>query len=125
MKRTVLASVLLAAATGAAALTVTPEVCREGSEFIGNAARARDNGLPAEEFLRRLEEDLVVIQAFPPELRWFAQDDDDAALLRAAAASVFASPKSAEDHEAEFVKRCNALSELASLPSEGRKARLQ
>ena len=69
-------------AAPAAALTVGEQDCREGSDFIANAARARDAGMPAERFKARLEEDLVLIQAYPPALRWFAQDDEDAQILR-------------------------------------------
>jgi len=37
----------------AGALTVSPQDCREGADFIGNAARSRDNGMPAARFIAR------------------------------------------------------------------------
>ena len=46
--------------TGAGALTVTLEECNEGADFIRNAAFSRDNGAKADEFLRRLEDDLLL-----------------------------------------------------------------
>jgi len=92
----------------ASALTVSPGDCAEGADFIRNAALSRDNGAPAEMFLSRLDQDLQAIRAFPPALRWFAQDDDDAALLRAGAAAVFAEPRDAEQHHRAFLAQCHA-----------------
>jgi hypothetical protein len=93
----------------AAALTVTLEECTEGADFIRNAALSRDNGIRAEVFLRRLEDDLVAIQSVPPALRWFARDGDDEALLRVAAISVFAEPRGAEGHHRDFLSNCRAV----------------
>src|SRR5215213_4386283 len=89
--------VLVFAATlacGTVALASVPSVeeCLEGSDFIANAARARDNGVPRERFLERLDADFYAIRAFPPALRWFARDGDDEAFLRNAAVTVFAQP---------------------------------
>ncbi|MCA3181390.1 MAG: hypothetical protein O9345_22695 [Burkholderiaceae bacterium] len=77
----------LCAAAGlppAAALTVTLEECTEGADSIRNAALSRDNGIRGDAFLRRLEDDLVMIKSVPPALRWFARDGDDEELLRVA-----------------------------------------
>ncbi len=93
----------------AGALTVSPQDCREGADFIGNAARSRDNGMPAARFIARLDEDLVLIQSFAPELRWFARDDDDARLLRSAAVRVFDEPALPELHGESFLSECMAL----------------
>jgi hypothetical protein len=93
----------------ASALTVSLEECAEGADFIRNAARSRDNGLQAETFLRRLEDDLVAIRAVPPALRWFARDADDEALLRVAAISVFADPRAADAHHRDFLADCRAV----------------
>ena len=63
--------------------------CREGGDFIRNAAVSRDNGITREFFMSRLAGDLMAIRSFPPELRWFARNEDDEALLTNAAANVF------------------------------------
>ncbi len=80
--------------------------CTEGSEFIRNAARARDNGLSREAYLAQLRGDLISIRAFPPELRWFAQDEQDEALLYSAASNVFDDPQPPEQHRQAFMERC-------------------
>ncbi len=98
----------------AAALTVTLEECTEGADFIRNAALSRDNGIRADVFLRRLEDDLVAIRSVPPPLRWFARDGDDEALLRVAAISVFAEPRGAEDHHRDFLSNCRAVVSAAN-----------
>lgn len=91
------------------ALTVTPQDCREGADFIGNAARSRDNGMSAARFVARLDEDLVLIQSVAPDLRWFARDDDDARFLRGAVLRVFEEPALPELHGATFLDECMAL----------------
>jgi hypothetical protein len=80
--------------------------CIEGSEFIANAARARDNGIAREAFLDRLEADFAAIRAFPPALRWFARDSDDERFLYEAAARVFDRPQPPERHHADFLAGC-------------------
>jgi hypothetical protein len=98
----------------AAALTVTLDECTEGADFIRNAALSRDNGIRGDEFLRRLEDDLVAIQSVPPALRWFARDGDDEEMLRVAAVSVFADPRGAEDHHRDFLSNCRAVVSAAN-----------
>jgi hypothetical protein len=98
----------------AAALTVTLEECTEGADFIRNAALSRDNGIRADAFLRRLEDDLVMIRSVPPALRWFARDGDDEEMLRVAAISVFAEPRGAEDHHRDFLSNCRAVVSAAN-----------
>jgi hypothetical protein len=49
-----------------------------------------------------------LIQAFPPELRWFVQDQDDAELLTSAARLVFDSPREPQSHQSEFLAACTA-----------------
>ena len=88
--------------------------CTEGGEFIRNAALARDNGISRAFFIDRLSEDLVAIQSFPPQLRWFVQDASDEKLLTEAVFEVFDAPVAAEQHEATFVATC-----LAAGPSIG------
>ncbi|MGZ3237585.1 MAG: hypothetical protein ACXWIN_01000 [Burkholderiaceae bacterium] len=82
--------------------------CKEGSDFIRNAAVARDNGAAEMSFIDRISDDIEVIRAFPPQLRWFVQDDDDAKLLLSAAVNVFHHPKSAHTHQVEFFNDCIA-----------------
>jgi hypothetical protein len=93
----------------AAALTVTVRDCFEGAQFIENAAHARNNGISREAFVARLDEDLQLIQAYPPALRWFAQDEDDAMLLRAGVVQVFAEERLPQEHGARFLALCRSL----------------
>ena len=95
---------------GASAPSVTE--CLEGSDFIVNAARARENGMSRAAFLARMEEDFRLIQAFPPELRWFAKDADDERLLLEAARDVFDAPAAPEAHRARFLAVCLARASL-------------
>lgn len=90
----------------ATARNISLAECSEGGEFIRNAALARENGVTREFFLGKLEEDLLVIRSFPPELRWFVQDDSDEAFLSERAAKVFDEPKKPEEHEAAFIRDC-------------------
>lgn len=80
--------------------------CNEGGEFIRNAALARDNGVTRDFFVSKLTEDLVMIQSFPPQLRWFVQDSGDERLLTEAVFNVFDEPMSAEQHESSFIGAC-------------------
>jgi hypothetical protein len=98
------------------ALTVTAEECGEGADFVRNAALSRDNGMPAQAFLDRLEGDLVSIRTVPRALRWFARDEDDEALLRLGATSVFVSPREADDHHQEFLSHCRSMVAVTGAP---------
>ena len=80
--------------------------CNEGGEFIRNAALARDNGVTRDYFVAKLVEDLIVIQSFPPQLRWFVQDASDEKLLSEAVFSVFDEPMTADKHQASFFGAC-------------------
>jgi hypothetical protein len=80
--------------------------CFEGSDFIANAALARENGMSRTSFLGRLEEDLELIQAYPPQLRWFAKDRDDEVFLYESARQVFDNPLAPEQHRARFLAAC-------------------
>ena len=90
----------------AAALTATVADCSEAADFIGNAARSRDNGLSSEAFFARFDGDLELLKALPPEVRWFVKDDDDEALLRAGAIEVFARRRQPDEHALDFLIRC-------------------
>jgi len=94
--------------SSAAAHDLSAAECREGAEFIEHAAMSRDSGLSRDDFLRRLQEDLQAIQAFPPALRWFVQDAADEELLVGAAQRVFDTPRSPEDHRSDFAIACEA-----------------
>jgi len=104
--RRVLFALAISASAAAIAQPHSTGECREGSDFIRNAALARDAGASREFFVGRLEEDLVAIRAFPPELRWFVYDADDEAFLRAEVAAVFDAPQSGDEHQQGFLARC-------------------
>lgn len=100
---------LIVAAAWSAAAAAHPHgasECREGGDFIRNAALARDAGATREFFVNRLEDDLVAIRAFPPGLRWFAYDSADEAFLRAEVSDVFDARMASEWHRDGFLERC-------------------
>jgi hypothetical protein len=105
-----LAAIAAIASATAGASTLSVADCFEGSDFIANAAAARENGMSREAFLSRMDEDLQLIQAFPPALRWFAHDDDDARFLLQSAREVFDAPDAPEGHRAHFLAACLARS---------------
>ena len=96
--------------------SLTRDECTEGGEFIRNAALARDNGITREFFVGKLVEDLIMIQSYPPPLRWFVQDSSDEKFLSDAVFKVFDEPVNAEQHEASFIGAC-----LQTAGSDGRK----
>jgi hypothetical protein len=98
-----LTSIWVAQAT---AHPLTLAECAEGGEFIRNVALARDAGASREFFISKLEEDLILIQAFPPQLRWFVQDAVDEAFLSRRVERVFDTPMKPEQHEAAFISDC-------------------
>lgn len=88
---------------------ITVEECQEGAEFISNAALLRDSGRPEgteEAFVSRAIEELEMIQAFPPELRWFAQDQEDAEFLIKEILEVWRDPQEPTGHYQSFLNRC-------------------
>jgi len=93
-------------AAQAAAHPLTLAECAEGGEFIRNAALARDAGATREFFVGKLAEDLILIQAFPPQLRWFVQDTVDEEFLSRRVERVFDKPMKPEQHEAAFISDC-------------------
>ena len=92
--------------SGAGASNLSVAECFEGSDFIANAALARENGISRSAFLGRMEDDFELIQAYPPELRWFAKDPDDERLLMDSARRVFDIPDTPERHRALFLATC-------------------
>ena len=107
-KQLTLAAVFGGLPYAAAAHDLTLDECLEGSDFIMHAAMSRENGMTREAFLGRMESDIHAIQAFPPELRWFVQDQEDEELLTSAARLVFDSPREPQSHQSEFLAACTA-----------------
>ena len=99
----------LAGSAGAHQLSVTE--CVEGSEFIMHAAMSRDNGQSRDDFIGRIQSDIMLIRSVPRELRWFVQDQDDEALLVGHAERVFDAPQSPQMHQTEFMQVCMARRE--------------
>ncbi|HVN35977.1 MAG TPA: hypothetical protein VMU96_12075 [Casimicrobiaceae bacterium] len=95
-----------AIAASSTAHPLSLQECFEGGDFIAHAAEARDNGITKAAFNDRLLADIYLIQAFPPELRWFVQDPDDAEFLLAEATDVFDRPQVPEAHRSDFLSRC-------------------
>lgn len=100
---------LLFVSIPAVAHQLTLEECEEGAEFIGNAAILRDSGKPEgseEAFVSRAVEDIDAIKQFPPEFRWFVQDDEDADYLLSEILRVFREPQDPTRHYQDFFNRC-------------------
>jgi hypothetical protein len=107
--RLLAAAVTVCALLGAGPSTAgrpTLAECFEASDFIANAARARDAGMSEAAFLGRMEDDFELIQSFPNDLRWFVHDADDEAFLLASAREVFAIPSTPESHRQLFLQAC-------------------
>ncbi len=100
------AMLALATVTPVIAGSHTSAECREGGEFIRNAALSRDNGLPKDAFLNHLIADLSMIRDLPAAMRWFARDEADESLLIRHAERVYDSPVSPSDHEVAFLAEC-------------------
>ena len=104
--RCLLVASILVWSTAAFAHPHSSRECREGGDFIRNAALARDAGYSREFIVGRLEEDLVMIRAFPPDMRWFVRDAGDEDFLRSEVEAVFGTPATGEQHRAGFLERC-------------------
>ena len=70
-------SIALVFSRGAQSHALSEQECSEGGDFIRNAALSRDDGMSGTSFLGKFSDDLVLIKAFPPDLRWFVQDQAD------------------------------------------------
>ncbi len=92
----------------ATAHELTVQECREGADYIRNAAISRDNGMAEAAFMDMFDNDLAMIMAIPKALRWFVQDDDDAQFLRSALNQVFQHPKQPSEHAMDFAHACLA-----------------
>jgi hypothetical protein len=117
MRGLILALALTLPAAAAAQQPHSSGECREGGDFIRNAALSRDKGATREFFVNRLEEDLQTIRAFPAQLRWFVHNPDDERFLRAEVEAVFDAPQSGEQHREEFLLRCVARAERLAAPA--------
>lgn len=109
MKLTLLVSHILLPALfslNACAHLLSREECAEGSDFIRNAALSRQNGMGGSAFLAQTMADLAAIRSFPPELRWFVQDQRDEDYLINAVAEVFANPQDPNVHQSRFLEDC-------------------
>lgn len=98
---------MVAQPTRAESLSATD--CAEGGDFIRNAALSRNNGLAAEQFLERLEGDLLMLRGIPEASRWFAYSTIEENLLRQGSLSVFRNPKDPQAHHDEFVRLCETV----------------
>jgi hypothetical protein len=100
------ATALALSALPAPAIEVEPGECREASQFIGNAARARDNGYSREKFVARFDEDIMLLSSMRPETRWFVHGEPETRFLRAAIAQVYDAPREPATHERGFLAAC-------------------
>jgi hypothetical protein len=82
--------------------------CLEGSDFVGNAALSRENGISEQKFMERMQQDFTLIHVYPQELRWFVHDLDDESYLLGAARDVFEHPAPPEEHRRTFLESCFA-----------------
>ena len=87
--------------------------CLEASDFVGNAALSRENGISAQKFIERMQQDFTLIHAFPQELRWFVHDLDDELYLLGATRDVFERPEPPEEHRRAFLESCFARMTLS------------
>ena len=101
-----LALALNLSGTMAHAHELSLQECREGADYIRNAAISREHGMSETAFMDIFDNDLAMIMAIPKELRWFVQDDDDASFLRSALNQVFRHPKAPAEHAMDFAHAC-------------------
>lgn len=114
--RSAVAMAMFAAAASLAtpavqAHALSMEECAEGSDFIRNAALARDDGMPETQFIAQFHADVQALQRLPAELRWFVQDKEDEVFLLSAVQDVFRKPRPATVHQAQFALACVRLME--------------
>jgi len=101
----------LLASAAAHSHALSREECAEGSDFIRDAALARDDGMPERQFVAQFHADVQALQRLPAELRWFVQDKDDEVFLLSAVQDVFRRPRPAAVHQAQFAIACVRLIE--------------
>lgn len=93
-------------ATSAGAHQLNAGECREGADYIRNAALSRDNGMTESSFMDIFDNDMALISRVPPSLRWFVQDKDDEHFLRSALNEVFRRPQVPQQHAESFAEAC-------------------
>jgi hypothetical protein len=96
----------LAFSLNSVAHPLSKEECVEGSDFIKNAALSRENGMDGMTFLAKMLADIAAIRAFPPDLRWFVQDQHDEDYLLKAITDVFENPQEPQAHQRHFLGEC-------------------
>lgn len=106
---------LMSACFDTAAHRLAFSECKEGSDFIKNAALSRENGMTKQQFIDKLLQDMEAIRAFPASLRWFMQDADDEHFLLRAAEDVFDNPRPPDTHRREFFEACLARGDSREL----------
>lgn len=105
-------ALILALSLAAAAPAPSPEYaallreCREGGDFVRNAALSRDTGMKRDAFLQRLHDDFAAIRGLPASLRWFVRNAEDETFLAAEVQQVFDAPAGANEHREGFIARC-------------------
>ena len=90
----------------AGAHELSVQECREGADYIRNAALSRDNGMSESSFMDIFDNDMALISRVPPSLRWFVQDKEDEHFLRSALNEVFRRPQPPQQHAESFAEAC-------------------
>jgi hypothetical protein len=68
----------------------TNDECTEAAEMVMHFAESRDSGaVDKAGATQQYDDSIKAVSGYPPEQRWFVQDDDDVGLLRAAILDVF------------------------------------
>ena len=116
MRRLILAGLLMMSSS-AIAEPHSARDCREGGDFIRNAALSRDGGTTRAFFVGRLEEDMITIRAFPVQLRWFVRSPDDEQFLRSEVEAVFDAPLPVDQHRTGFLERCVERAQRLAAPN--------
>ncbi len=101
-----LAALMLSPPQSVSAHALSTQECSEGADYIRNAALSRDGGMSEIAFMEVFDNDLTMLMAIPPTLRWFVQDDDDADFLRSALHEVFRKPRDPQSHAEVFAEVC-------------------
>ena len=86
----------------------TERECREGSDFIRNAALSRDNGYSREFLVRRFDGDVLVLRGMDPQKRWFVRSSGAIQFLRQALIDVFVVKRKPGDQAGLFLRSCMA-----------------
>ncbi len=99
-------AIAMAFFSAAGAHELSLQECREGADYIRNAALSRDGGMTEAAFMGIFDNDMEIISRVPSSLRWFVQDKEDEHFLRSALEEVFRRPQPAQHHAENFAKAC-------------------